>query len=193
EAPVFDLAGLTATVENMRRDIARFDLTLNLWESFGSGGVPSGVDGYLQYSRDLFDHASARALADRLHRVYAAAIADPEARVKTMDLGGPVPRPADPAVDERALTVLAPEGDPPEPPAGTGEGDVGAPVSLRQRVLAELFAEVLDVPRVGLTDSFFELGGYSVLVVRLISRVRAVLGMELTVRDVFEASTVAGL
>ena len=180
EAPVFDLPGLTATVENMRRDIARFDLTLNLWESFGSGGEPRGVDGYLQYSRDLFDQASAQALADRLHRVYAAVTADPRAPVRTIDIGGPAPRPASPVPGERVETAA-------------GEDEAGAPLSLRERVLAELFAEVLDVPEVGLTDSFFELGGYSLLVVRLISRVRAVLGVELTVRDVFEASTVTGL
>ncbi|WP_225732725.1 non-ribosomal peptide synthetase, partial [Nocardia sp. JCM 34519] len=68
-----------------------------------------------------------------------------------------------------------------------------APSSERERVLAELFAEILGRDRVGVDDSFFALGGHSLLATRLASRIRDVLRVEVPVRIIFDAPTVAQL
>jgi amino acid adenylation domain-containing protein len=68
-----------------------------------------------------------------------------------------------------------------------------APEGETEQALAEIWADVLRVDRVGRTDNFFELGGHSLLAVQVISRVRQVLEVELALRSVFESPTLSQL
>ncbi|OJH34303.1 non-ribosomal peptide synthetase [Cystobacter ferrugineus] len=68
-----------------------------------------------------------------------------------------------------------------------------APRTPREQLVAQLWTELLGVERVGVEEDFFALGGHSLLATQVVARVRSRLGVELPLRAVFEAPTVAGL
>nr|WP_225937950.1 non-ribosomal peptide synthetase [Myxococcus sp. RHSTA-1-4] len=88
-------------------------------------------------------------------------------------------------VDRKALPV-------PETSASSEDSYV-APSTPTEELLASLWAEVLHVARVGARDDFFELGGHSLLATQVISRIRDTFHVELPLRDLFEAPTLAAL
>jgi amino acid adenylation domain-containing protein len=87
-------------------------------------------------------------------------------------------------VDRRAL---------PEPEARVAAGEVEAARTPIEEVLAGMWAQVLKLERVGPGDDFFELGGHSLLATQAVARIRAVLGVDMSVRALFEAPTPAAM
>lgn len=68
-----------------------------------------------------------------------------------------------------------------------------APQTPTQHRLCALFADLLALDEIGVDDSFFDIGGHSLLATRLLSRVRAEFGVDISIRDAFDNPTVAGL
>ncbi|WP_030312979.1 non-ribosomal peptide synthetase [Streptomyces flavochromogenes] len=117
-------------------------------------------------------------------RAHVAAVL-PEYMVPALvvPLDGPLPLTPNGKLDHKALPV-------PDWSAMTGDA---APATETQARIAELFCEILKLDAVGVHDSFFALGGHSMASMRLLGRIRAEFGVELSIRDVFDALTVAGI
>ncbi|MFC8954497.1 amino acid adenylation domain-containing protein [Streptomyces sp. NPDC057101] len=98
-------------------------------------------------------------------------------------LDGPLPLTPNGKLDHKALPA-------PDWSAMTGDA---RPATETQARIAELFCEILKLDGVGVHDSFFALGGHSMASMRLLGRIRAEFGVELSIRDVFDALTVAGI
>jgi amino acid adenylation domain-containing protein/non-ribosomal peptide synthase protein (TIGR01720 family) len=80
----------------------------------------------------------------------------------------------------------------PEPDFGRQATVSRGPASATENILASLFAEVLGLEEVGVDDSFFTLGGDSIMSIQLVTRARSA-GVLITPREVFERKTVAAL
>ncbi|MBO0675928.1 amino acid adenylation domain-containing protein [Mycolicibacterium sp. S2-37] len=131
--------------------------------------------GYVTGTADAPDPAAVRAaVAERLpeYMVPAAIMA-----IDTLPLT------VNGKLDRRALPV----------PEYQGADDYRAPVTAVEEILAGIYARVLGVERVGVNDSFFDLGGDSLSAMRLIAAVNSGLNANLSVRTLFEAPTVAQL
>jgi amino acid adenylation domain-containing protein/non-ribosomal peptide synthase protein (TIGR01720 family) len=91
-------------------------------------------------------------------------------------------------INRRALLLpkYAPDG------ADSGREFI-APRTADEEIVASIFAELTGASRVGAEDNFFELGGHSLLAAQLVSRIRSALQVELSLRRLFDAPTVAGL
>lgn len=97
-----------------------------------------------------------------------------------------LPLTANGKLDRRALP------SPTELPPSVDEEWV-APDSPIEKKLAEIWADMFKVKQVGIFDNFFHLGGHSIKAVRVINRINQAFNVNLSVRNVFEEPTIAGL
>src|SRR6202011_3573433 len=114
------------------------------------------------------------ALADRLPPYMVPAVVVVEA----------LPLTVNGKLDTRAL---------PAPEYQDAGGGYRAPATLVEQILAGIYAQVLGLERVGVDESFFDLGGDSLSAMRVIAAINARLGTHLAVRTLFRAPSVASL
>jgi amino acid adenylation domain-containing protein len=77
----------------------------------------------------------------------------------------------------------------PEPEKQTDSNQYVAPRNELEQTLADIWQTILDVPKVSIYDDFFDLGGHSLLSVRLVAQVREKFNIDLSVADIFKYPT----
>ncbi|MFI9509807.1 amino acid adenylation domain-containing protein [Nocardia sp. NPDC052566] len=149
-----------------------FALTLGAETNSGATALVSYV--LLKPGADIHPEALKAAAGETLPAYMVPAVVTVLDRIPLTPLG---------KVDRKAL---------PAPDFGARPVSGRAPSTPREAVLAGLFAEVLGLDSVGVDDSFFALGGDSIVSIQLVSRAKAA-GIGFSARDVFERKTVAAL
>jgi amino acid adenylation domain-containing protein len=67
------------------------------------------------------------------------------------------------------------------------------PHTKTEQVLANIWAEILNIEKIGINDNFFDLGGHSLLATQIVSRIHEALEVKLPLQDLFEQTTIASL
>ncbi|OBA66331.1 non-ribosomal peptide synthetase [Mycolicibacterium elephantis] len=145
----------------------------------------------VQFDTDVFDEAGIEALMERFTQVLVAMSGHPNRRLLSMDVLNAGKRSWLERWSKRTLLAQPPA---PAPPTGRDNGGAySAPSTLVEQILAGIYAQVLGVDRVGVDESFFELGGDSLAAMRAVAAINTALDAHLTVPTLLEAPTVRRL
>ncbi len=171
------LAGLSAETFPLGAAVALFDVTLGLIAMDG------GLKGWWDYNADLFDAATIERWAAAWERLLLAAADEPDRRLSDLPFLSAAERRQ--AADRRPLSALT----------GASPDAVGAALPPRddiERSIAAIWCDVLGREKVGIDESFFDVGGHSLLLVRVHARLVEQFP-ELVMVDLFKHPTVRRL
>ncbi|MFB9315977.1 amino acid adenylation domain-containing protein [Cryptosporangium minutisporangium] len=142
----------------------KFDLSLDAWRT------RSGLRLVFGYRTELFERDTVRRVADRFGALLTALLTDPDAPLSTVAGRGsaaPPPLPLPRATPSRPAPYVAPR-------------------TAAEELVAEVWADVLGLDRVGLYADFFAGGGHSLLAMKMLARLRGAAGVRVPLRAVFQ-------
>ncbi|MFE2998349.1 thioesterase domain-containing protein, partial [Nocardia sp. NPDC059246] len=168
---------------------SKFDLEWMLAEQFGAAGEPAGITASLTFTTDLFDRGTAATMVDGFLALLDAATAAPAAAIGTLAVtpaaGTPLPALTVHPHDEATVVV--------NPQPAPARRAYRAPRTDAERTLVDAFETVLESPRIGVDDNFFDIGGNSMGAVRLVTLVREHTGIPMPLQWMFLDPTPAAL
>jgi amino acid adenylation domain-containing protein/non-ribosomal peptide synthase protein (TIGR01720 family) len=176
--PGFDGLSITGFTS---RDFYHYPLTVQ-------AGPGRELELRVQWDTDVFDAATIEALIERFRQVLVAMTAHPGRRLLAMDLPDARGLLRLKTVDTQKPSVTEAVSKPEENGAG-----YSPPTTLIEQILAGIYAQVLGVDRVGVDESFFDLGGDSLSAMRAVAAINTALDEQLTVPTLFESPSVRSL
>ncbi|SKR54638.1 linear gramicidin synthase subunit C [Mycobacteroides abscessus subsp. massiliense] len=139
----------------------------------------------VQYDTDVFDAESIKELIERFKQVLVAMTAHPGRQLSSLDLLNGIGRDR---WSERSNRVEGQTVD-----TRDTNSTYCRPATLNEQILSSIFAHVLGVDRVGVDESFFDLGGNSLGAMRVVAAINTALNANLTMLALFDAPTVRNL
>ncbi len=169
-APISRTGSLQFAQQDVDAGSSKLDLTLNLEET------PQGCIGWIEYSTDLFDRSSIERMIAQFQMVLKSIVSDSARRIS-------------------GFVLESHASETPMQSESKDSGDNGSSVTTQTRSalekqVADIWAEVLGVPQVAPNDNLFDLGGHSLLITRIISRIRKTFQVEVPIHALFETPTV---
>ncbi|TLG08753.1 amino acid adenylation domain-containing protein [Nocardia cyriacigeorgica] len=193
--PALELDGLRVEVLDLPRASTHFELALTVRQVPGREGLAAEF----RYATERYDRSTVAGIALRFQDMVARIIGDPACAIGGTESRGAEHGQAG-ASDQRMVAGQPPTlGDSVARPAAVREqaGAAGTsgdkPSTDREIAVAAVFAEVLGTDEITLDDTFFDLGGTSLLVFTLRTRLAERLGLDVDPRTVFEQPTVRAL
>lgn len=163
------LPGITATTLSIDKGAVNFDLALIFEEQAGA------LIGAIEYKTDLFGEETINGMLGNLQTLLGILATDPGRLLSSL------PVYSSPKVGRQG------------PDAQAGAASFLAPRTPTEARLAQIWEEILDTRPIGAHDNFFALGGHSLMVVRLIDRIKQEFNKDLPPVTVFRSPTVAEL
>ncbi|MER7275114.1 amino acid adenylation domain-containing protein [Dactylosporangium sp. NPDC000244] len=171
------LPGVDAAFHDPGGRQVKYELTLDVWRT------ADGLRLVLGHRTDLFDRATAEALAHRFEALATALLSNPDGPLSTVDAGG----------DAEARAALRRSVRAPRAVAKQGPATFVPPRDAAEELVAGVWREVLGLERVGVHDDFFAAGGHSLLAMKVAGRLRAATGTTVPLRTMFAHPVLADL
>ncbi len=177
----FELPGLSADVFEVETGAAKFDLLLNMQET------PAGLTGFIEYRSALFDRSTIERLVQNLLSVLHDFTAfDPDSPIAGLPAlaGVHAPGAANP------VTAAAPAAN--ALAIGTRRGESSHSHQIERRLTA-IWQECFNLPRIGIRDNFFDLGGDSLLATALLAKMEREFQQSFAIAILLERPTIKQL